>query len=118
MEMEEDEIAQRVVAVVMVDVINLQNILISKVQFTPSALPLLFVKKFGFLHVHHGMCFQALTPVEQISIIRAGCSSYLFVSLNRRISVESKFCTERGTEGISAIYLFPVFRINPASGLP
>src|SRR2546421_9797659 len=58
MEMQEDEIAQRVVAVVMVDV------LISKEQFTPATFPFLFVKKLRFPRMHQRMCFQALTPVE------------------------------------------------------
>ncbi len=64
------------------------------------------------------MCFQALTPVEEISIIRTGCSPYLFVSLDGRVPVPSKLCTLWGTEGVSAINLFPVFGVGPASFLP
>ena len=118
MEMKEHEIAQDIVPVVVVDVINLQNIPISKVQFTPAAFPLLLLKEFSFPCMHEGMRLQALTPIEQVSIVRTGCSSYLFVPLNRCFSVKSKFCTLWGAEGVFAIYVFPVFGIDPASGLP
>lgn len=117
MEMDEHEIAQRIVLVISVDVINLYYVIISNEQFAPSAFPLLFVKKFGFLRMHHGMCFQALTPVEQVSIIWAGRSSHLFMPLDCRISVKAEFGTYRRAEGVSTVYLFPVFRVDPASFL-
>jgi hypothetical protein len=64
------------------DMIYLDLILIPKVEFTPSAFSLLFLKQFSKCRLCQWVIFEPLSPVKQVSVKRAGLASYLDVALD------------------------------------
>jgi hypothetical protein len=92
MSMEEHLVTQIVVEMISIKMINLKDVLIFEVQFTPSAFSLLFLKESRFCLLHHWMSPKPLTPVQQVSIIRAGCFPHLDMPLNLGGTVSAEFC--------------------------
>ena len=65
------------------DVIDLYQIALGKVQFTPTTFPLLLVQQGSqFALGERVRLLQSLGPIEQISIIGAGCSPHFDMSLD------------------------------------
>jgi hypothetical protein len=64
------------------DMIDLNGVSILEEQFTPSALPLLFLQEFGLGATEKRVLPQPCTPVQKISVVGAGSSLHFGVSLN------------------------------------
>ena len=73
------------------DVIYFYEIFWSKEEFTPPASPLLLLKPRGARPFQHRVIFESLAPIEQIPIVGAGFSFYLWVSLDARFIVLPDF---------------------------
>lgn len=117
-QMEEHFIAQCIVGPSMVHVIDFQHISILERQFTPATLPLLLLQESRSCFVHHGMLFQSLTPVFEVSVIRACVASHLFMPLDFGFAVQTK-CISFGCAEhlLSLAPLMPVRFLSPRSAL-
>ena len=73
------------------DVIYFYEIFWSKEEFTPPAFPLLLLEKLCERPFQHRVIFESLAPIEQIPIVGAGFSFYLWVSLDARFLVLPDF---------------------------
>ena len=56
------------------DVINLDDVSVSKEQLTPSAFSSLLLEELSQRSIQHGMSSESLTPIQQIPIVGACCS--------------------------------------------
>src|SRR5882724_5171891 len=73
------------------NMIDLNKISFVELQFTPTTFPGLLLQEFRFGLVHHGMHFEPLTPIQQVSVVGASCSSYLPVSPDFGRAVHTEF---------------------------
>ncbi len=101
-----------------VEVIDFYDGSIFEVQFTPATFASLFLEQPGFRLMHHWMSFEPLAPIQQVSIIRAGCSPHLDVYLDVCLTV----CAEFGSFGrredpLSPLYSVPVSAPDPVTSL-
>ena len=77
---------------VSIEMIDFQDVSVFEVQFTPTAFPLLPLEQFRLDLMHHRMSLEALAPIQQVSVIRAGSFPHLDVSLNLGGTVHPQFC--------------------------
>ncbi len=73
------------------DVIYLYEIPWSKIEFTPSAFSFLLLEEPCECPFEHRVMFKSLAPIEHISIIEAGFSLYLCMSLDTRFAMLPDF---------------------------
>jgi len=73
------------------DVIYLYEIPWSKVEFTPSTFSLLLLQESCERPFKHWVMFESLAPIKHVSVVWAGFSIDLCVTLNTRCSVLSDF---------------------------
>ena len=64
------------------DMIDLDEIVVPKGEFTPSAFSLLFLKQFSERRLCQWVIFEPFGPVEQVSVKRACLAFYLDVALD------------------------------------
>ena len=69
------------------DVIYLNTVSILKEQSAPAAFSFLFLEKLPQRSTQQVVLAESLTPIQQISIIRACCSFHFYVSLDMREAV-------------------------------
>ena len=74
------------------DVIDFNDIGVLKEQLTPTTFPLLFAQERALDPIEHGMGFQSLAPIKEITIVGTGRSLDLNVLLNVRLSVFPQRC--------------------------
>lgn len=96
------------------DVIYFYEVFWSKEEFTPPAFPLLLLKKLCERPFQHRVIFESLAPIEQITIVGAGFSFYLGVSLDARFIVLPDFLFLWGRKHpVSRFILLPIFPMDP-----
>jgi len=66
--------------------------------------------------MHQWMSFEALTPIQQVSVIRAACSFHLDMSLDFRGTVHPQFRSfRRGENPLAVLQWVPVALFNPST---
>ena len=64
------------------DMIDLDEIVVPKGEFTPSAFSLLFLKQFSERRLCQWVIFEPFGPVKQVAVKRARFAFYLRMALN------------------------------------
>jgi hypothetical protein len=110
MSMEKHFVAQVVVVAVSIEMIDLHDVSILEVQFTPATFALLFLKQSRFRLMQQWMSLEALAPVQRVPIIRTGPSLHFGVSLDVGLTVRAQFCVLGSCKHPFALpYAMPVF---------
>ena len=101
------------------DVIDLYQIALGKVQFTPTTFSLLFVEQGSqFAPGERVRLLQSLGPIEQISIKWAGSAFHLHMALDRRCRVIAEILTIGGCKApVILSHRSPVARSYPTRRL-
>src|SRR5260370_8083515 len=78
------------------DMIDFHEVSILKVQFTPTTFSPLLLEQSRFRLMHQWMGFQALAPVEQVSIIGTGGTLHFLLPLDNCFPLHSPFFPSLG----------------------
>ena len=68
------------------NVVDFNDIGVLKEQLAPTTFPLLFAQQCAFDPIKHGVVFESLAPVQEIAIVRTGCSLDFDVLLDMRLA--------------------------------
>ena len=99
------------------DVIDFNDIGVLKEQLTPTTFPLLFAQERALDSIEHGMGFQSLAPIKEITIVGTGRSLDLNVLLNVRLSVFPQRCFLAAEVPALSFLHMPVFVRDPVPSL-
>src|SRR5205085_4003335 len=89
--MEQHFVTQVVVSAVSIEMIDLHDVSILEVQFTPATFALLGLSQARFRLVHQGMSLEALAPVQGVPIIWTGPPFHLGIPLDVGLTVHPQF---------------------------
>src|SRR6266699_4185901 len=112
--MEKHFVPQIVVVAVAIEMIDLHDVSILEVQFTPATFALLVAKQARFRLMHQWMSLEALAPVQRVPIVGTGHPLHLGVSLDRGRAVPAQCCVLGSRKHPFALpYAMPVFLDHP-----
>jgi hypothetical protein len=97
------------------DMVNFDQIVVSKGPFTPSAFSMISLKKSRKRAREYRIVPQSFGPIDRVSIVGAGCSFYLNVPLNGFSGVLVQLYPFFGSKVPVSCFQSPVFCCNPVT---
>lgn len=95
------------------NMIDFDHICVLEEQATPATFPFLLAQQGTLDPIEEGVRFQSLAPVEEITVIRTGCSLHFDMPLDMGLSVFPQRCLLVSEVPALSFVDMPVFVRNP-----